>query len=95
MWTLTGHKAPHNAFRCPLESPGEVGSRPPQMLTTRLWPRNACRKADLPTPWAPTTLHMRTLRCVCPFSWSNLFSRVTITTNSGERVSHGGAAPRI
>lgn len=70
---------------CPLSSLVEVGAA--TVLTFRLWPRKACKKADLPTPRAPNTLHIRTLRCVCPFSWSILFSRVTVKS-SHEGVGH-------
>lgn len=63
----------------PLSSQVEAGTA--AGLTLRLWPRKACKKADLPTPRAPNTLHIRTLRCVCPFSWSSLFSRVTVKSS--------------
>lgn len=46
-------------------------------LTTRLLPRKACRKADLPAPLAPSTLQRKTFLWVWPFSRSILFSRVT------------------
>lgn len=48
-----------------------------QPLTARLLPRKACRKADLPAPLAPSTLHRKTFLWVWPFSRSILFSRVT------------------
>lgn len=48
-----------------------------QPLTARLLPRKACRKADLPAPRAPSTLHRKTFLWVCPFSRSIFFSRVT------------------
>lgn len=54
-----------------------------QTLTPRRRPRKACRKVDLPTARAPTTLHRRTFLCVCPFSWSSLFSRVTVDRRQG------------
>lgn len=55
-----------------------------QPLTARLLPRKACRKADLPAPRAPSTLHRNTFLCVCPFSRSILFSRVTGRREGGE-----------
>lgn len=65
-------------------------------LTPRPRPRQACRKEDLPTPRAPTTLHKRTFLCVCPFSWSSVFSRVTVGRWQGQvrvRGCQGGAQP--